>query len=480
MRWVYVGSGTVWQPLGKVKSMAHTGPHERSEPMYKVAFYGCAHLGYRMRGMSRRHPNGANLREADGYTAHELIMRDILANDVNGIVDGGDLFHVEHPPVLAVNHALHVDDLRVAAGDEESTIWRITNGGNHDNGASTRLSAVSQVHRSWLGSMAVFPSDNKPEDEQIGPWPGLYEVHQPDPDIPLYIHVVSHNGLDSNLANRGIIIDPQPVDNAVNLLASHGIFSADGRLFGADDRHGAHRVIPEDWANRGWDQVILSDYHTLGPIPGFGPDDGRERGQVWMTGSAVRRGYSDDVSPRGWLEVTLQDNGRVTVTPHYIWQRPQVDFPIIDARTMTSAEIDSLVRERLVAQDMWDANSEEVAGDGGFILRQVISHTTPQQRRALGPLRVEWARLAADAAYWSADYVKPLSMTIQDGADESAGGGITVEERRHLNLTQEFSARKNAGQVGQVLTQIGADDAALRERVIKRVTNTLAGIQTIN
>ncbi|GAA3143279.1 hypothetical protein GCM10020255_020600 [Rhodococcus baikonurensis] len=93
-------------------------------------------------------------------------------------------------------------------------------------------------------------------------------MHQPIPDVPFYLHVVSHNGLDPRLPERGIIVDPQPIEGGVNILVSHGIFSADGRLFGADDRHGAERVIPEEWVNRGWDQSILSDYHT-GSDPRF-------------------------------------------------------------------------------------------------------------------------------------------------------------------------------------------------------------------
>lgn len=440
--------------------------------MYKIAFFGCQHLGYGMKGMNRRHKSGQNLRETDGYTAHKMTMQDILNSNINGIVDGGDLFHVEHPSVRAVNTALRVDDLRVASS-EDNSIWRITNGGNHDNGAGTKLSAVAQVHRTWLNSTAVFPDVNKPSDEQVGPWPGFYEVHQPDPAIPLYIHIVSHNGLDPRLQERGIHIDPQPIENGVNILSSHGIFSADGRLFGADDAHGATRVIPEDWAHRGWDQMVLSDYHTLGPIPGFGPKDGRQRGQVWMTGSAVRRGFSDEACGRGWLEVTLHDTGEVTVTPHLIWQRPQVEFPPIDARTITAEDIDAEVRSRLRAQDMWEEATEELTGDGGFLLRQVISHTTPQQRRSLAASRAAWAEAAADAAYWSVDYVKPLTDTAtRSGASDQP----EIDAPRQMNLVDQFDQRKTQGKVGSVLKQMGEEDEKLREEVTQRVQKTLASL----
>lgn len=455
--------------------------------MYKLAVMGCQHLGYAQKGMNRT-IDGVNMREVDGYIAHNQIIDAALAEGVDGIFDGGDLSHVEHPSNRTINEAIKADNKRVEAlGSAGEPVWRITNGGNHDNGASAHLSAVSHIHRSHLGSRAVFPEDDKPTAEQIGPYPGFYEVHQPDPNLDLYLHVVSHNGLDPKLAERGIIIDPQPIDGAVNLLFSHGIFSADGRLFGAEDRHGALRVIPEEWANRGFDQLLLSDYHTPGPIPGFGEDGGRQRGQVWMTGSAVRRGFSDEESPRGWLLVTLHDDGRITVELRTIWQRPQVEFPPIDARTMSAENIDELVRERLAKQDMWDEESAQLTGDGGYILRQRITHTTPHQRRVLASSRREWAAAAHDAAYWSADYTKPLSVTVderhqdndeEDNTDEGGFASHIAKAPQSRNLEKAFQKRRETGQVGATLRTLAMNDRKIHDEVVSRVAETLTGINS--
>ena len=452
--------------------------------MYKLAVMGCQHLGYRQNSMNRT-IDGINIREKDGYLAHNLILDAALAEGVSGIVDGGDLYHHEHPSNRAVNESLAADNKRVDTTVDGLPVWRITNGGNHDNGAATHVSAVSHIHRAHLDSRAVYPEANKPETDQVGPYPGYYEVHQPDPDLNLYLHIVSHNGLDPKLADAGIIIDPHPIDGAVNLLFAHGIFSADGRLFGADDRHGAERVIPEDWATRGFDHLLLSDYHTPGPIPGFGPDT-RQRGQVWMTGSAVRRGFSDEESPRGWLLVTLNDDGTVTVELKTIWQRPQIDFDPIDARNMSAAEIDELVRTRLANQDMWDEDSYHLTGDGGYILRQRIEHTTPHQRRALAAARREWAAAAADAAYWSADYTKPLAVTVEPTTGETledhtdTAGFVTNAARRpdSRNLEKAFQRRHDTGHVGAVLHTIKMNDETIHDQVVSRVTDTLTGINT--
>lgn len=436
---------------------------------YRIGFYGCAHLGYRMRGMSRTSPNGINIKENDGYIAHRLIMRDMLEHGVNGIVDGGDLFHVEHPAVRPVATALAVDDLRV---EHTPRPWRITNGGNHDNGAATRLSAVAHIHRTELDCHAVYPDASRDAAQQVGPWPGLYEVHQPDPTQPVFIHVVSHNGLDPALADRGITIDPTPRPGAVNILVSHGIFSADGRLFGADDAHGARRVIPETWVGKDWDQTILSDYHTLGPIPGFEPDTPQQRGQVWMTGSGVRRGFSDEACDRGWIEVAIDGDpttgtARTTVTPHTIWQRPQVDFQPIEARGLTAADIDARIRNRIKKTALWDDPTAELTGDGGVIVRQTIQHSTPQQRSQLAEYRVEWQQLADRAAFFSVDYIdnwKPETPTA------------TTDPKNRKTLVDEFIDRQKTGEVGKVMKPLAENDPDLHKTVFEQVKKTLETI----
>lgn len=437
---------------------------------YKIGVLGCQHLGYRMRAM-RMHPSGLNLREVDGYVAHRLTYESMLAAGVNGIVDGGDLFHVAEPSPESVNAALRVDDLRVDASPDDRFIWRVGNGGNHDNGSGRHRAAVSALHRPHLASHAVFPDPTRPEREAVTPYPGYYEIHQPDPDVPLYLHVISHNGLDPALADRGITIDPQPLPGGVNLLFAHGIFAADGRLFGADERHGAERVIPAEWADRGFDHYLLSDYHTLGPIPGFGPDDGYERGQVWMTGSLLTRGFSDEIAGRGWLEVELRDDGKVTVTPRYIWQRPQVDFPVLDASQMSVEQLDQQVRARLHAQDMTDNESAGLTGDGGALLRQRISGASPSQKPALRAAAIEWAHLAAEAAFFGVSFINSTTLTAKPGERGETG---EAGPARVTDYVGEFTARADGD--GAVARALNALPDEVRARVADRTRRVLADV----
>lgn len=437
---------------------------------YTIGVLGCQHLGYRMRGM-RMHPSGLNLREVDGYTGHRMTYESMLAAGVDGVVDGGDLFHVAEPSPESVNAALRVDDLRVDASPDDRFIWRVGNGGNHDNGSGRHRAAVSALHRPHLASYTVFPDPTRPEEDAVTPYPGYYEIHQPDPDVPLYLHMISHNGLDPALAERGINIDPQPLEGGVNLLFAHGIFAADGRLFGADERHGAERVIPAEWVDRGFDQYLLSDYHTLGPIPGFGPDDGYDRGQVWMTGSLLSRGYSDSIGGRGWLEVTLTDDGKVTVTPRYVWQRPQVDFDIIDAATLSVDDIDQQIRTRLLAQPMTDPESANLTGDGGVMLRQRITGASPSQKPALRAAAIEWAHLADEAAFFGVSYINPATVAARPGeaADTGHDGPARITD-----YVGEFTTRSTAeGPVARTLATFTPD---VRDRVADRTRKVLADV----
>lgn len=436
--------------------------------MYRMGFYGCAHLGYRMNAMARQHPSGLNLREVDGYVAYEQVVDDMIAKGVQVIVDGGDTSHTHRPSPRTTDEALRVDDKRVAA-----QIPRITNTGNHDGASSSEVSAVATVHRPSLGSYGVFPRADRPTAETFGPHPGLYEVHQPDLEVPLYLHVVSHYGLNPRLADKGIVIDPQPIAGGVNILVAHGIFSADDRLFGATDAHGATRLIPAEWVDRKFDVSILSDYHTPGPIPGFGPDQ-RRAGQVWMTGSLVCRGFSDELCTRGWLLVELGADGYLTVTLQPIWSRPQIDFDTIDCAGKSVEDINRTVRSRLASRRWWDEESAALTGDGGYLLRQRLTGASAAQKQGIRALAGEWSTAAGEAAYWNAPFIGSAPAS-GDLSDPNRRKRSLQRSTRAVNFTQDFADRCSRGRVGAVL---GAAAPEIREEVTVKTATILAQLQS--
>ena len=366
---------------------------------YTIGVRGCQHLGYAATGMRLNTQTRWNQRIVDGNYAHQATMRDMIDAGVDGIVDGGDLSHWARPLPATMETANRVDDLRVEAG-----IWAVGNSGNHDAGGGSDLSAMGVMHRPHLGINAVYPDPTRGPGAGIGPFPGLYEVHTSadNPHLPdnLALHFVSHYGLSRDLADYGINIDPTPLPGHVNLFFSHGVFTADERLYQCVDPHGEERPIPTEWAHRGWDAMILSHYHTMGAVPGFGEGD---RGQVWYTGSSLRRGYSDEVGARGWVKVTIANTGKVTVTSETIWQRPQFELPTIDATGLTIADMDDLITAHLATIPHADPESAALTGDAGAIIRQQITGTTPAQRQGLTGLRTRFAGLTSDAAWWKID-----------------------------------------------------------------------------
>lgn len=387
---------------------------------YRIGVRGCQHLGYQPRGMRLNSATHWNQRVVDGHIAHDLTMRSMLDVGVDGIVDGGDLTHFSRPLPREVEAANRVDDLRVQAG-----IWAIGNSGNHCAGGGSDLSAMGVMHRPDLGFSAVYPDPTRAAGDGVGPFPGLYEVHtaESNPSLPdgLALHFVSHYGLSGHLPEAGIDVDPTPLPGMVNLFFSHGTFETDERLYRCIDPHGEERPIPGEWALRGWDAIILSHYHTLGPVPGYG--DG-ERGQVWYTGSSLRRGFSDEPGVRGWLMVTVHDTGTVTIEPQPIWQRPQHDLPAVDAAGLTVADIDDQITANLSTVPLADTEAASLTGDGGAIVRQTIRDTSTTQRQGLAALHGRYRELTSEAAWWSLSFDKPATHRVT-GAARSADQSVT-------------------------------------------------------
>lgn len=378
---------------------------------YRIGFHGCAHLGYSAQNIRRDKSTGWDLRAIDGHVALHQTYEQMLTADVRGVFNGGDVFHWSNPVPRDVAIAIALDDLRAATptADDENR-WARFNTGNHDVGGGSAVSAAAMMHRPTVDALAVFRGN----DSELGPLPGVYEVHQPDPDVPVLLHIVSHDGL---VPGQGV--DPQPIGGYVNVLTAHGIFLGDERMRDMVEAHGEQRLIPRSWADRGWDAVILSDLHTMGPVPGYGE---RGRGQVWYTGSAVRRGFSDSEGTRGWLLLELADDGTVSITPQPIWQRPQLDLPVIDGSEMTGNEINDLVTERLSASSWWDDRAADLTGDGGYLLRQVIRNVPPVLRRTLNTYLARWDALAKNAGdgacWWEATIHTTATSPVTDAGTQ--------------------------------------------------------------
>lgn len=207
---------------------------------YRIGFHGCAHLGYSAQNIRRHRSTGWDLRAVDGHVALTQTYEQMLAADVRGIVNGGDVFHWSTPLPRDVALAISLDDLRASTPTSTGEWrWARFNTGNHDVGGGSAVSAAATMHRPTVDAFTVYRGNSS----EMGPLPGIYEVHQPDPDVPVLLHIVSHDGLIAGLG-----VDPQPVAGYVNILTAHGIFLGDERMRQMIEAHGEQRVIRRNWA----------------------------------------------------------------------------------------------------------------------------------------------------------------------------------------------------------------------------------------
>jgi hypothetical protein len=180
--------------------------------------------------------------------------------------------------------------------------------------------------------------------------------------------------------------------------------------------------------------VLLSHYHTAGPIPGFGNDG---QCQVWYTGSALTRGFADEPGPRGWLLVTVHGPGVVDIELRTIWQRPQFDLATIDAAELPPTDLDDILTANITGIPLTDEESALISGDGGAIVRQVIRNTSPAQRQALSARAGRYANLARDAAWWNIAYEQRIDAPVPSGGSR-AGRDLT---RRYTDFAAELRLR---------------------------------------
>lgn len=346
---------------------------------YKIAFFSDTHLGYGTR--CRTHSSGLNMRVRDGFLGLRETVDQIIAADVDLALHGGDLFHRSHPAIAEISWARRQLE-RLA--DARIPFIGVT--GNHDfandRGKSPATSAVDDPNRQI--------------DEVTEP----YKIFRPIDG--LNIHVISHVGL---LAAERII--PELVEDEVNILVSHGAAQIPGHeIFATVDSPG-EAVIGYDVLSLPWSVVLLGHYHGMGPLPGFNAGD---TGQVWYAGSLLRRGFSDPEGGRGWLEVTVADDGKISIEPRYIRQRPQFDLPFVDATGLTGAEVEAAIRENLAAVETAES----------IIRQRVINCPLPVRRG------VDTAALGAiveDALVWQLEFSRPAELAYADTTDADAAVG---------------------------------------------------------
>lgn len=330
---------------------------------YRIAFFSDTHIDY---SAGRKWTaDGVNQRVKDGHDALRETISQIIDAEVDLAVQGGDLFHGSIPTVRGIVFIREQFDRLYRAG---IPLVGIT--GNHDfPNTRLRLPATASV--------------NDPEHNL-----NIYT----DPAVTLtpadgiVIHAVGHAGL------LGTPVEPQPRDGDINILLSHGAADIEGHeIFHCVDSP-AEAVIPRETLQQDFAVTLLGHYHGQGPLP-------KIRGthnKAYYAGSALRRGFSDGPSDRGWLLVEVEPDGTVTVTPQAIKQRPQYDLPVIDASGLTGAEVEERIRANLKAVDLGTVP----------ILRQRVLECPLSTRRGVDAKALN--ELTMDALSWQLEFARPV------------------------------------------------------------------------
>jgi DNA repair exonuclease SbcCD nuclease subunit len=363
-----------------------------------LAFFADSHLGYRAK--VKNNSKGINVRVQDGYDALKEITRGILTSDVkiDAVIHGGDFAHTSQPSVRDITVGNFY--LRKLA---EAGIPVYGVGGNHD----------SSDIRADLPAVAAF---HDPERK-------IHMVYEPYKKFEIadgvMLHAMSHHGL-----HEGDAPEINVSSDVINVFTTHGaaIDPKNQTLLRCIDSP-REQIIPVEMITEGMFNVnLLGHYHSRYAV-------GNEVLNTWYAGSAIRRGFTDEPGQRGWLLVQIEPNGKVTVTPKDIPQRPQFDLPIIDAADLNLSEI----------MDLLENNIERTVGlDAEPMVRQRIKNANRIIREGLDYNRIN--TLKEHMLLWQLELLKP-EVTLSEkkvSASLSTNRSVSIIDN-YKRFTEEAS-----------------------------------------
>lgn len=377
---------------------------------FVIAHLSDLHLGYRSgRGETAE---GVNWREQDGYNAFRRVVEQIILDGtVDAVLVAGDVFHVPNPSNRAIFEAQSGYRRLARAG---IPVYSLT--GNHD---------VNDIR----SDMPVTRLLDDPE-HGIHSHCEPYVMHRIGDGIVL--HMVSHHLYREQ---SGTWEQVKPVDGAVNIFTTHGsLIDPITKLALHTNQSPREVVIPDELLNNpAWSYRLLGHIHERGFV---GSTDGRRdtaKTRTYYNGSLIRRGFSDGetVLQRGWTKWTVRTDGTLTPTFYVVSQRPQVDFPIIDATDLGSSEITGIVLDNLHSAFPEQGTTMETAP----ILRQRIINISPEKKRSLDNTAISEA--AQPALIWS------LTMRQNNDMDDDKGHAHLTTMNTTGTLTDTYDGWLN-------------------------------------
>lgn len=357
----------------------------------KIAHLSDLHLGYKSTRLTTS--QGINLREADGYLAFATAITDIIAESVDAVVVSGDIFHIPTPEIRAILFAQNQFRRFWQAG---IPVYMLA--GNHDtNDVKSDIAASRLLHDP---ARKIF--------SHVEP----YITHEIADGVTL--HMVSHHMYSEQAETMKAI---KPVDG-INIFATHGSCIDPLLKEKLHTEQSPREIVIPDFLfeDYDWDYAFLGHIHERGWV---GSRDGKSdtaKKKVYYNGSLVRRGFSDKECKlgRGWTLWTVGSDGAFTPRHNVVAQRPQQDFPIIDAKNKTAKEISDLIVKNLRTSQV---NGQDFDPKIAPILRQRILNLQPAVHSALDSNAIN--QNSQHAMLWS---IKPISKEEVLKKEASVGG----------------------------------------------------------
>lgn len=386
-----------------------------------LAFFADSHLGYRAK--VKNNSKGINMRVQDGYDALKEITRGILTSDVpiHAVIHGGDLSHTSQPSVRDISVGNFYLRKLHAAG---IPIYGV--GGNHD----------SSDIRADLPAVAAFHDPER----------NIHMVYEPYKKFEIadgvMLHAMSHHGL-----HEGDAPEIKVSSDVLNVFTTHGaaIDPKNQTLLRCIDSP-REQIVPVELITEGMFNVnLLGHYHSRYAV-------GNDVLNTWYAGSAIRRGFTDEPGPRGWLLVQIEPNGEVKVTPKDIPQRPQFDLPVIDATDLNPSEI----------MDLLEINIERTVGlEQEPIVRQRITNSNRIIREGLDYERIDTLR--EHMLLWQLELLKP-EVTVSEkkvSASLNSNRSVSIIDN-YKRFTEE--AAKNVPEKYRDIVVKSAEDYLAKAR----------------
>ncbi len=377
--------------------------------VYRIALIADDHLDYSFG--SRTDKRGINLRAIDGYNAFHQRLSSIVSHEpkVDAVFHAGDLFHTPHPSVRSVATVHHYFEVLFK---ENIAWWGVS--GNHDtsdNSANLPATALTNDPRRNIHAL----------------WKPYDKVEVADGII---LHAIGHHGLNVNEAP-----EITPVKDSINIMMAHGaaVDPANATLMRCMDSPREQIIPPDLIMSDAFDFRALGHYHSRYAVGG--PEM-----KTWYAGSSLRRGFSDAAGRRGWILVTIEDNGEVTAESFDIEQRPQYDLEIIDASKYKIDEIKELLRGNIHSTRR-DETATQFDEKNAPIVRQKIINATGAVRQGLDMQSIKAA--TGHMLYWDLKFLPPeFNLIKKEEKDDTKSGvdeqGFSTARKGGINIVSGF------------------------------------------